>query len=182
MRKGFWKVVQKRRKGEITTGSSLEKQTVKRESFQCGAEVLVSAVTLPSTPSVLSFTLREDKTYTVLSKHILWNYLPSKGWVMMSLILCFLSCFVISLLFSCSVMWLFSAPQTAAHQASLSPRAYSNLCPLSQWCHPTTSISVSPFSSCPQSFPTSRFFPVSWLFASGSQSIGAPPSASVLKG
>ena len=40
----------------------------------------------------------------------------------------------------------------------------SNSCPLSQWCHPTISSSVVPFSSCPQSFPTSGSFPVSWLF------------------
>ena len=39
---------------------------------------------------------------------------------------------------------------------------------------------VTPFSSCPQSFPASRSFPVSWLFASGGQSIGASASASVL--
>ena len=39
-------------------------------------------------------------------------------------------------------------------------------------CHPTISSSVTPFSSCPQSFPASGSFPVSWLFASGGQSIG----------
>ena len=40
-----------------------------------------------------------------------------------------------------------------------------NSCPSSWWCHPTISSSVSPFSSCPQSFPASRSFPMSWLFA-----------------
>ena len=54
-----------------------------------------------------------------------------------------------------------------------SPRAFSNPCPLSQWCHPTISSSVTPFSSCPQSFPASRSFPISWLFTSGGQSVGA---------
>ena len=39
---------------------------------------------------------------------------------------------------------------------SPSPRACSNSCPLSQWCHLTISSSVAPFSSCPQSFPASR--------------------------
>ena len=34
--------------------------------------------------------------------------------------------------------------------------------------------------SCPQSFPASGFFPMSWLFTSGAQSIGASASASVL--
>ena len=58
------------------------------------------------------------------------------------------------------------------------PRTYSNSCPLCQWCHPTISSSVIPFSSCLQSFPASQSFPMSWLFASGGQIIGA--SASVL--
>ena len=61
---------------------------------------------------------------------------------------------------------------------SLSPGVCSNSCPLSQWCHPTISSSVAPFSSCLQSFPASGSFPVSQLFTSGGQSIGA--SASVL--
>ena len=51
--------------------------------------------------------------------------------------------------------------------------------PLSQWCHPTISSSVILFSSCLQSFPASGFFPMSWLFASSIQSIGASVSASV---
>ena len=63
---------------------------------------------------------------------------------------------------------------------SLSPRVCSNSCPLSWWCHPTISSSVITFSSCPQSFPTSGSFPMSWLFASGGHSIGASASASVL--
>ena len=62
----------------------------------------------------------------------------------------------------------------------LSPRVCSNSCPLSQWCHPNISSSVTPFSSCLQSFPASGSFPVSQLFASGGQSIGASASASVL--
>ena len=44
------------------------------------------------------------------------------------------------------------------------PRAYSNSCPLSQWCHPTISSSVLPFSSCLQSFPASGSFPRSQFF------------------
>ena len=47
---------------------------------------------------------------------------------------------------------------------SLSPRVYSNSCPLSQWCHPTITSSVSPFSSCPQSVPASGAFPMNQLF------------------
>ena len=49
----------------------------------------------------------------------------------------------------------------------------SNSYPLSQWCYLTISFSVTPFSSCPQSFPASASFPVSQLFASGGQSIAA---------
>ena len=60
------------------------------------------------------------------------------------------------------------------------PGVYANSCPLSWWCHPTISSSVVPFSSCLQSFPVSRSFQMSQLFASGSQSIGVSTSASVL--
>ena len=56
----------------------------------------------------------------------------------------------------------------------------SDSCPLSQWCYLTISSSVVPFSSCPQSFPSSGLFPMSLLFASGGQSTGASASASVL--
>ena len=52
---------------------------------------------------------------------------------------------------------------------SLTPGVYSNSCPLSRWCHPTISSSVIPFSSWPQSFPTSGSFQMSQLFASGGQ-------------
>ena len=62
---------------------------------------------------------------------------------------------------------------------SPSPGVCSNSCPLSQWCHPTISSSVVPFS-CPQSFPASGSFPMSRLFQSGAQSIGVSASASVL--
>ena len=61
---------------------------------------------------------------------------------------------------------------------SPTPRACSNSRPSSWWCHPTTSSSVIPFSSCLQSFPASRSFLISQFFASGGQSIGA--TASVL--
>ena len=63
---------------------------------------------------------------------------------------------------------------------SLSPGICSNSCPLSQWYHPTISSSATLFSSCPQSFPASGSFLISWLFASGGQSSEASASASVL--
>ena len=64
---------------------------------------------------------------------------------------------------------------------SPTPRAYSNSCPSSrQWCHPTISSSVIPFSTCLQSFLASGSFPVSQFFASGGQSIGVSALSSVL--
>ena len=60
------------------------------------------------------------------------------------------------------------------------PRIYPNSCPLSQWCHPTISSSVVPFSSCLQSFPASGSFQMSQLFASGGQSIEVSASTLVL--
>ena len=63
---------------------------------------------------------------------------------------------------------------------SPTPGGYSNSCPLSLWCHATTSSSVVPFSSHLQSFPPSGSFPMSQFFASGGQSIGVLASASFL--
>ena len=63
---------------------------------------------------------------------------------------------------------------------SPTPGAYSNSCPLSQWCHPTILSSVVHFSSCLQSFPTSGSLLISQFFASCGQSIGASALASVL--
>ena len=57
---------------------------------------------------------------------------------------------------------------------------YPDSSPLSWWCHPTISSSVIHFSSCPQSFPASRSFPISQLFTSDGQSIRVSASASVL--
>ena len=62
---------------------------------------------------------------------------------------------------------------------SSSPRVCSNSCPWHWWCHPTI-FSVDLFSSCPKSFPASGSLPVTRLFASGGQSIGASAPESVL--
>ena len=51
----------------------------------------------------------------------------------------------------------------------LSPRVCANTCPSHRWCHPAISSSVAPFSCCPQSFPASGSFPMSWHFPSGDQ-------------
>ena len=63
---------------------------------------------------------------------------------------------------------------------SPTPGVYSNSCSSRWWCHPTISSSVISFSSCFKSLPASGPFPVSQLFASGGQRIGASTSASVL--
>ena len=88
------------------------------------------------------------------------------------------------LLFSRSVvsdsLWPYGLQHARLPCPSPSPGACSNSCPLSQWCYPTISSSVIPFSSCSKSFPASGSFLMSQLFASGDQSIGASASASVL--
>jgi len=75
-------------------------------------------------------------------------------------------------------------PHGLQHSRVLCPSpplgACSNSCPLSQWCHPTISSSITPFSSCLQSFPASESSPVSRLITLGGQRIGASPSAPVL--
>ena len=63
---------------------------------------------------------------------------------------------------------------------SPTPGVHPNPCPLNWWYHPTISSSVVPFSSCPQSFPTSGSFQMSQFFASGGQNIGVTVLASVL--
>ena len=63
---------------------------------------------------------------------------------------------------------------------SLIPRACSNSCPWSRWCHPTISSSVVPLSYCLQSFPASGSYPMSQFFAESGQIIGVSASASVL--
>ena len=92
-----------------------------------------------------------------------------------------LSCARPHWLFSLSGIWLFAThalQHTRCPCPSPSPRACSNSCPLSQWCHPTILSSVVPFSSCLQSFPASGSFPMNWLFVSGGQSTGASASVS----
>ena len=89
-----------------------------------------------------------------------------------------------SVQFSHSVVSDSSQPREPQHARPPCPSptagVYPNLCPSSQWCHPTISSSVVPFPSYPQSFPASGSFQMSQLFASGGQSIGVAASASVL--
>ena len=88
-----------------------------------------------------------------------------------------------SVQFSYSVVSDFLQPHEPQHARpscpSPTPGVYSNPCPSSQWCHPTISPSVVPFSSRLQSFPASGSFPMSQLFTSGGQNTGVSASASV---
>ena len=77
-------------------------------------------------------------------------------------------------------LWPHEPQHTRPSCPSPTPRVYPNSCPLSRWCHPAILSSVIPFSSCPQSFPTSGSFQMSQLFTSGGQNIGVSASASVL--
>ena len=89
-----------------------------------------------------------------------------------------------SVQFSLSVVFDSLRPHGLQHTRPLCPsptsRVYPNSCPLSQWCHPTISSSVIPFSSHLQSFPTLGSFQMSQLFASGDQSIGVSASTSLV--
>ena len=89
-----------------------------------------------------------------------------------------------SVQFSRSVVSDSSQPHGPQHarppSPSPTPRVYSNSSPFSQWCHPTISSSVIPFSSCLQSFPASGSFPMSQSFAWGGQSIRVSDLTSVL--
>ena len=95
-----------------------------------------------------------------------------------------LGCEAVSSQFSHSVMSDFMQPHGLQHARlpcpSPTPRAYSNSCPWSWWCHPIISSSVIPFISHLQSFPASGSFLVTQFFASGGQGAGVSASTSVL--
>ena len=114
-----------------------------------------------------------------MSKHILKDL---HFFTLILNILCFDVLYYL-LLFSRSVVSNSLQPRELQHTRipcpSPSPGVCSNSRPLNQWCHPTISSSVIPFS-CFQSFPASGSFPTSQLFTSDGQSIGASASASVL--
>ena len=90
----------------------------------------------------------------------------------------------VSVQFSRSVMSNSFWPHESQHAGppcpSPTPGVHSDSRPSSQWCHPAISSSVVPFSSCPQSLPASKSFPMSQLFAWGVQSIGVSALASFL--
>ena len=118
-----------------------------------------------------------------------WQFLaragvcPPSPWNPVSLMTCFHG--HNSVQFSHSVMTNSLWPHGLQHARPLCPSpipgVYPNSCPLSdEWCHPTMSSSVIPFSTCPQSFTASGSFQMTQLFGSGGQSIGVSASTSVL--
>ena len=137
-----------------------------------------------------------DKNENAFSLWILWShtfkwavkkpkrvsnleYWSSAGWFPVSLYVGFNS-----VQFNCSVMsdslWPHGLQHARPPCPSPTPGAYSNSCPLRQWCHPTVSSSVIPLSSLPQPFPASGSFQMSQFFTPGGQRIGVSASASVL--
>ena len=66
---------------------------------------------------------------------------------------------------SCPTLWPHESQHTRPPCPSPTPGVYSNSWPMSRWCHPAISSSVTPFSSCPQPLPPSGSFPMSQLFA-----------------
>ena len=92
--------------------------------------------------------------------------------------------FFLILLFSRSVisnsLWPYGLQHARTSCPSPTPRTCSNSCLSSQWCHPTISSSVIPFSSCLQSLLASGSFLMSQFLASCGQSIGVSASASIL--
>ena len=95
-----------------------------------------------------------------------------------------LRCFISSVQFIRSGVSDSLRPRESQHARppcpSPSPGVHPDSHPSSQWCHPAISASVIPFSSCPQSLPTSESFPMSQLFTWGGQSTGVSALASFL--
>ena len=116
-----------------------------------------------------------------------WKYALPPGSILTSLTLIqpsYLNLQLSSVQFSCSVVSDSLRPHELQHTRpsypSPTPGVYSNSCLSSRWCHPAISSSVVPFSSCPQSLPASRSFPMSQLFTWGGQSTGVSALASAL--
>ena len=92
---------------------------------------------------------------------------------------CLFCCCCCSVSQSYPALWLHGLQNASLPCPLPSPSVCSNSCPLSQWYHPAISSSTVPFS-CLQYFPASESFLMSWLFASGGQSVGASSLASIL--
>jgi len=132
-------------------------------------------------PTAITTTIAEAETTNIIDSHWTTNFITCRLPPMFRNLLP-PSVPSVPALFSHSVvsdsLWPHGLQHTRPPCPSPSPRACSNSCPVSRWCHPTISSSVIPFSSCLHSFPTSGSFPMSQLITSGGHSIGA--SATVL--
>ena len=131
--------------------------------------------------SSVSLPCSFKKTFISLPA-ILWN--SAFSWVYFSLSPLPFSSLLSSVQFSrsivCDSLWPHELQHARFPCPAPTPGACSNSCPSSQWCHPTISSTVVPFSSCRLSFLASGSFPMSHFFTSSSQSIGVSASTSVL--
>ena len=105
----------------------------------------------------------------------------SKTWLLIETSVIFLCPLSISSVTQSDSLWPHGLQQARLPCPSPTLGAYSNSCPSRQWCHPTISSSVVPFSLCFSSFPASGSFPISQFFASDDQSTGVSASTSVLQ-
>ena len=123
--------------------------------------------------SPVYFSIQVSVYTTSSSPLLLFKAAMMPSWVLCTHMFYINSLYMFSCCCCCSVvsnsLWSHGLQHTRLPGPSPSPGACSNSCPLSQWCHPTILSSVIPFS-CPQSFPASGSFPISWLFASNDQS------------
>ena len=121
--------------------------------------------------------------YLVFSKWDSWlsSILLPGNWLEMQILQPYHRFVVVVQLLSC--VRFFAIQWTPASQDSIfspSPRVCSNSCPWSHWYYPALASSVAPFSSCTQSLPASKSFPMSQLFTWGGQSTGVSALASFL--
>ena len=132
--------------------------------------------------SDLVLTVAFWPAYRFLRKQVRWSGIPISLRTFHSLL--WSTSQRLSVQFSRSVVSDSLRPHESQHARlrclSPTPGVHSDSLPLSQWCHPVISSSVVPFSSCPQSLPASKSFPVSQLFVWGGQSTGVSALASFL--
>ena len=108
----------------------------------------------------------------LMEKKTIWR----KSCIYLQYVTCWFDTHIYSVQFSRSVvsdsLWPHESQHTRPPCPSPTPGIHSDSRPWSQWCHPAVSSSIVPFSSCPQSLPTSESFPMSQLFKWGDQSTG----------
>ena len=127
----------------------------------------------------LIWAFKQKLLQGVSSMNYYWvnKWFKEKYWTLVSSIFS-------SVQFSCSVVSNSLRPHESQHARppcpSPTPGVNPNSCASSRWCHPASSSSVVPFSSCPQSLPASGSFPMSQLFEWGGQSTGVSALASFL--